>query len=288
MAHQQLRHRPVGCDDIDHARRQSDIFAGLGDQVAHAGGFRRHLDDHRAAGEQRRGDLDRRQIGRAVPRDDRGDHADRFMDDQTDTARSAGLVVFDEFEPPGQIGIPAVIVAHRFGHAQSVSIDDAGLAAPDRRAAFGHPVDLRTQRPQIPGALGVAQPWPRAMIERPAGGGHGALDVSLLRLGNRGEQLLRAGVDHLEGRGCRRGDPLAADEKLVGIIDGTLQGHRCLEFYFVLKENADMRNRRLHIAHAVRRFDLASDTTVSAVWRSKINGPPQLPQTRLRWRNAGR
>src|SRR5206468_8952021 len=74
-------------------------------------------------------------------------------------------------------------------------------------------------RPKVLGALGVLHARPRAAVERLARGGHGAVDIGLLRLGHLREQLLGAAVDHVDLRGARGGGPGSVDEEAVGVLE---------------------------------------------------------------------
>ena len=66
---------------------QARRLGRLGHQVALARCFRGGLEDHGAAGQQRRRDLVADQAHRGVPRDDRADDADRLADEQAELAR---------------------------------------------------------------------------------------------------------------------------------------------------------------------------------------------------------
>ena len=64
---------------IEHARRQAGVGEAFHQLDAAARGFLRGLDDERAAGGERAGDLADRRQRRKIPRREGGDHADRLL-----------------------------------------------------------------------------------------------------------------------------------------------------------------------------------------------------------------
>ena len=76
-------------------------------------------------------------------------------------------------------------------------------------------LDAGGERGDDVGALGRGHLRPRAVVERLAGGGDGAVDVGVGGLGDLGDDLFGVGRDHVELVGARRLDPVAADEELV-------------------------------------------------------------------------
>ena len=78
MRHQIFADLPVSNQDAQDAFRQSRLTEQLAQILAVNRGFRRQLQDHRAAGEQRRKELCQSDLMWRVPRDDSGDHAYRI------------------------------------------------------------------------------------------------------------------------------------------------------------------------------------------------------------------
>jgi hypothetical protein len=186
-------------------------------QVSLAGGLRRVLQDHGAAGEQRGRDLVADQADRRVPGDDRADHADRLAEQAELPDRWLGGLF--EGERAGQRGEGAEGALRADAAAAGDRGQHPGLARPDLADVFRALLQLSADRPQVLGPLLVRQPRPRAAVERLAGRLDGPRDIGGLCLGNGEVELLGVGVDDADLGVGRGGHPLAADVEAVSVAD---------------------------------------------------------------------
>lgn len=95
--------------DAQDTLRQSRLTEQLAQILAVNRGFRRQLQDHRAAGEQRRKELRQSDLMWRVPRDDSGDQAYRVTDPNCVTPGIASAMHFPRIPLGGnQIGLALI------------------------------------------------------------------------------------------------------------------------------------------------------------------------------------
>ena len=174
------------------------------------------LEDDRAAGGERRGDLPHRHQQREVPRDDLAADADRLAAGVgEDVGQRVGVrLAGDPRRPAGVL----VQVADR-------ALDVDGARQRDRLAVVerlhlgelvGVGLDAARRGGRIRAALGRGHLAPRRVVgERGARGLDRAVDVLRAALGDRGDRLAVGRVDGLERRAVGGGYPLAVDEQAV-------------------------------------------------------------------------
>ena len=211
---------PAPGSDVEDARGQAGLVEDLGQpqrrERRRVGG----LGHDRVAGQERGAELVAQQRRREVPRDDRGDDAERAAQ----RARlDAGVDVVDA--DPAHLAREARVVLERVGRLVQL---DLGLA--DRLALLGDEdrrklVDVRLEglraRVDDPAAVGVAEPGP--VLERVVRGADRAVGVLRRRVGDATDQLARARVRDLAMlAGQRLGRP--GDEGAV--LDQRLNAHR--------------------------------------------------------------
>ncbi len=157
----------------------------------------RRLDDHGAAGGERRADLDRRQEELAVPGHDHCDDADRLATQPDIHVRLVDRQI-GALDLVGDAGIITIIVGDIGDLRRGLADDLAGVARLQFRKflrigsnEIGEPVEelatLRRRRLR-----------PGAFVKRFLGGIDRAVDVSLPRLRHLGPHVACRGIDTLE------------------------------------------------------------------------------------------
>ena len=222
VSHQVFTGFAPGGEHADHPFRKPGRFQRLGEQQRAQRAFRGGFQHHRAAGRERRADLERGGCDGTVPRDDAGDHADRFVHQLAPPAVPVPILL--EAETGVQCG-------HVVPHLQRVVVESA--AHRERRADLGgeggdHVVvaggDLAPHPRQRLAALGRRHPRPRPVIERRACRGHRSVHIGLGDFRNRGQHFLGAGRDDFQPAGAAGFDPPATDEHLrVALQRGTAE-----------------------------------------------------------------
>ena len=222
----------VAGDHVEHALGQPRLERQLAQPQARQRRLLGGLEHDRAARRQRRGDLPGRHQQREVPRDDLPAHADRLLarvavhvrlgDRQHvagDLGRPAGEVaqVLDRerhVHAPGELDRLAVVERLQLGELVGVVLE--GLGEGQHRAR----------------ALGRGDAVPAPVLERLAGGAHGAVHVRGAGVGHLGDRPAGGRVERLEGAPVGGLEALAADDQAVrpgreragGVGEGVRQG----------------------------------------------------------------
>jgi hypothetical protein len=87
---------PVAVDEVEHPGRDSGGVDHLGEEIGRERRDLGRLEDHRAAGRERREDLCRDLVDRPVPRRDEAAHSDRLLLDQGRAALGFELIVLED------------------------------------------------------------------------------------------------------------------------------------------------------------------------------------------------
>ena len=195
---------PQSGDDVDDALRKS----GLGKQRREFEHRRRRelrrLDDRRASGGERRGELPARERKRRVPRRDDGDHAFRLV---LRVGEHAPLVGRDHraLHLVREAAVILEVVAHVADLGGSLRPDLAVVALFDGGQAIDIGDDEIAQPPQQVAALRSAHPRPLALGQRALGRHHCGGDVPLVPAPNQrphfpGIRILRRQILVGDGR----------------------------------------------------------------------------------------
>ncbi len=186
----------VAGEDLDHALGE----AGLQSELAEADrGQRRllgRLEDQRAAGRERGGDLPRRHQQRVVPGHDLSADADRLAQRVAEhvAGRDGDRFALDLRRPAG-------VVAQVGDRGGDVAFGSAERLAVVERFELGElgPVCLQQigQRVHEPGPF-RRRDLSHRTVERGAGGGDGAVDVVGAGVGEGDDRLAGGGIDALE------------------------------------------------------------------------------------------
>ncbi len=238
MAHEAVaRGVAVAGNDVDDAGGHARLIEEVGKAQRGERGLLGGLEDHGAAGGQRRADLEHGHEQREVPWHDLRGYSNGLAADIAVEGPARGRDRLDKFA--AQLGRPA---GHVVDHADGAGHIDGGghalgLAVVDG-LQLGELVGMGGE--QI-GELvhdGFAhdgrQVGPAAVVERAARGGDGAIDIGIGRVDEAAHHLARAGIDHIEGRAAGRVDPAAIDEELGLAGQRLLRGVRIrelLKFY---------------------------------------------------------
>ncbi len=202
----------VSQDDVEHARRQPGFERGVAHDVGVQGGLGRRLEHDRAARRERRRDLHHREDLGVVPRGDGPDHADRLAADD----RGAGGAGTDLFQGHRLDQLGVHLEQARRGEAVE------GRRQPDRHAVFlgdqlagalGPRAEGGGELVHVVGALGGRRLAPRTVVQGPAGGLDGPVDVGVGAQGRDAERLFGSGLEGAVRTGAQRVDPLAVDEE---------------------------------------------------------------------------
>ena len=210
-------------DEVHDAGRQVRLGDDLGEQEVDERAVGRRLEDHRAAGGERRAELLDRDEEREVPGGDEAADArrlavdDRRADDGAEGAvRHAHGERLLEVEGEGQLGIVAeqadrlleLDVVRQVGRP---GLGDEHLA--EILLASLHAVGDRGQDPR---PVVTARPRPRPLVEGAARRGDRAAHVVDRRVRRRADRLLGGGVRHAVGGAAGGIHPASVDQHLVG------------------------------------------------------------------------
>ena len=198
----------VARDHVEDALRQPGLERQLAEPQGGQRGLLGRLQDDRAAGRERRADLPGRHQQREVPGDDLTGDAHRLL------ARVAvHPVLGDGQHLAGDVRRPAGEVADVLGGELHVdALGELHRLAVVERLELGELVRVRVdrvgEREHRARARGGGDPGPAAVLERLAGGAHGAVDVLRARVGHGGDQRVRS-----RDRACRSVRPSAASSR---------------------------------------------------------------------------
>ena len=199
-------------DDVEHAGREAGLLDQLGELERRGRRLLGRLDDHAAAGGQRRRELPAHQQHRRVPRRDRGDHADRLAQRVDRRSRPVGgdRLAADLVGRPREV---VVVVGQPAQLALHLADQLAVVGALDDRDPRGVRGDQLGQPAHQPRPLGAGRAPPA--LERGPRRAHRRVDV--LGAGPRHRRPRPAGerIDGLERLARARGHPLAADQHPV-------------------------------------------------------------------------
>ena len=178
---------PVRGQDADHALGQPGLGEDLAQHQRVQRGLGRGLEDDGVAREQRRDHLRQGRLVRGVPRDDRGDHADRFAAHHG-AGRTGGVQAFLPSEGlggpqvgGGLLGESGVRPAGEPDRGAVLRGDQGGELLGPRRVQFAEPGDDGL-------ALARGHPGPGPAVEGLPGGGDRPVDVGGGSLGGTPDQ----------------------------------------------------------------------------------------------------
>ena len=204
---------PVGGQDRQHALRQPGLAGDLAEQIGVERGLGRRLEDDRAAGEQRGGELGGGDELRDVPGDHGGHDPDGLPPHEDPAEHAVAPLLVGEVPGDGDRRVPD---HHR---AEGLGEDAPGV----RRAVLGgdHAGDL-----VMPDGDGVLDPAhdldplveahtrPGPLVERPPRRRHGPVHISRRGVRDASDDLLGVRRDHLDDVLAQGVGQLPADEQL--------------------------------------------------------------------------
>ncbi|MCY1357316.1 hypothetical protein D9M69_438050 [compost metagenome] len=206
-------------DDVEHPGRVARLQDKLGQLEGRQRGFVGGLEDHRAAGGQRRAELPAGQQQGEVPGDDGADHAHRLA---TDVAVELGIGhqrqgrveggAFDLGGPAGHVAeeVDGQLHVHDLGHGGALAVVQAFQFGQLPGVAL-HQVG---QAPQQVLPLAGAHAAPGRIVEGLAGGLHGAVDVLNGGGGDFAEDFASGRVAEAHGVAAGGVLPFCADQHL--------------------------------------------------------------------------
>ncbi len=208
--------------EIEHARRQPGIGEALHQFDGAARRFFRGLDDERAAGGQRAGDLADRRQRREIPRREGGDHADRLLQYHLAYALLAagddaaiGAAAF--------LGVPVDDVGGGEHLGARLDVNLAlllGLHLGDVIATLAHQIGGLAH--DLGAVIGRSRfPDRKALF----GGGERGVEIGARGVRQNGKHLAGRRIDHVLGLAAFAIEPFAVDVKREIGIHGTLTTH---------------------------------------------------------------
>ena len=183
-------------DDVEHAVGEPGLVQHLGERQRGRRRVLRGLDDERAPRRQARGELERHQQQRRVPRRDRPDHADRLAAREDEVVGLVGRddPALDLVGVPREVAVPG---AQPLELADHLPVELAVVADLDPGEALGVRGDQVGELVHQRGALEAGHRAPLA-VQGGAGGGDGVVDVLDRALGDRRPRLTRVRVERVE------------------------------------------------------------------------------------------
>jgi len=205
--------RPVTGDNVDHTRRNPG-FEGQTCQLKDGRrGVLGRFDHDGVAGGEGRGQFDRGQVQRAVPRNDRGNHTHRFVHGvgkQVGLVQRQGAAFELVGEACGVVEELRQIADLTPGFADQLAV----VAAFQLRQLFLVFCDQVTETPQQFAACGGGEAAPGRAVESRLRRLHGAFDVGFIGIGQFGPGLGAGRVEAFEGLAGEGIDPFSADAHL--------------------------------------------------------------------------
>ncbi|MCY1225918.1 hypothetical protein D9M72_381300 [compost metagenome] len=211
-------------DDVHHAWRDARFQAQLPQAQGGERGFVRRLEHHRAAARQGRHDLPQGHQQREVPGHDGADHAHRLRH-RVGAVLAAGngangdiqALAFDLGGPAGHVAqeVDGQLHVHHLGYGGALAVVQAFQLGQFLGVAF-HQVG---QAPQQVLPLARAHAAPGRIVEGPAGGLHGAVDVLEGGRGHLAEDFACGRVAETHGVAAGGVLPLCADQHLQLAIE---------------------------------------------------------------------
>ncbi len=202
-------------DQIDHTGRNTGIDKGADQFGRRCRGLFRRLDDDRATGSQRRGQLAHHLVDREIPRRERGNRADRLLDrhlvDTGQPGRDDATVRTAAF-----LGEPFDDVGRR--HRLHLGFDQRLALLLDHQRSDGVGA-LAHQRSRLLHHLGAVERRHRApLLEAAVGGGKRFVEVRLVGMSDGPDRLLGRGVKHRNGLARGAPAPFSVDmQQYIGI-----------------------------------------------------------------------